>query len=133
MVNEGLRYMVMTAMSAVLSLGVPFVLYEGFSVPPNIAVAVGLAAAFLANFATAKLYVFRKNGSIASQFGRYAFVSVLFRGAEYVAFLLVHDLLGIQYMAALIGVLFTSFLLKFMAYKLFVFTHHQEPFVAPGA
>jgi putative flippase GtrA len=133
MVDEGLRYLVMTAISAVLSLGIPFVLHEGFAVSPNIAVAIGLTAAFVANFATAKLYVFRKNGSIASQFGRYSLVSILFRGAEYVAFLLVHDLLGMQYMVALIVVLFTSFLLKFVAYKLFVFTHRQQPFVAPGA
>lgn len=52
--NEGLRFVAMTGISAVFSLGIPFVIHEGFSV---ISVAVGLATAFLVNFATVKLYV----------------------------------------------------------------------------
>ena len=61
---EGFRYLVMSGMSAVLSLGVPFLLHEGFAVRPDIAVACGLAAAFVMNFFTARLFVFRKKGPV---------------------------------------------------------------------
>lgn len=127
--NEGLRYVAMTGVSAVLSLGIPFILHEGFSVSPNIAVAAGLATVFLVNFATLKLYVFKRKGSVAGHAGRYAFVSILFRVSEYLAFLLLHGLFEVQYMWALTAILVVSISMKFLAYKLYVFTHRQKPLV----
>jgi putative flippase GtrA len=124
--QEGLRYLVMSGMSAFLSLGVPFVLHEGFAVRPDIAVACGLAAAFVMNFFTARLFVFRKKGSVKQQLGRFAFVSFTFRLGEYLAFLLLHSVLGVQYMIANASVLFLSFCLKFFVYKIFVFIHHEK-------
>jgi putative flippase GtrA len=124
--NEGLRYLVMSGVSASLSLGIPFAVHESLAVPPYIAVALGLGAAFVVNFATAKLYVFKSNGSVGAQLGRFAFVSLLFRLGEYLAFLFVYSMLCIQYMIANISVLLLSFCLKFFVYKIFVFIHNEK-------
>jgi len=124
--HEGLRYLVMSGMSAILSLGVPFVLHEAFAVRPDIAVACGLTAAFVMNFFTARLFVFRKKGSLKQQLGRFALVSFAFRLGEYLAFLLLHSVFGVQYMIANASVLFLSFCLKFFVYKIFVFIHHEK-------
>jgi putative flippase GtrA len=124
--HEGLRYLVMSGMSAVLSLGVPYVLHEGFAVRPDIAVASGLAAAFAMNFFTARLFVFRKKGAVKQQFGRFALVSFIFRVGEYLTFLFLHGTFGVQYMIANVSVLFLSFCLKFFVYKIFVFIHHEK-------
>jgi putative flippase GtrA len=128
--NEGLRYLLMTGTSAVLSLGIPFALHEGFAVRPDIAVAIGLGTAFAVNFVTAKLFVFKRKGSIKTQLGRYTLVSFMFRSGEYLSFLLLHGLFGIQYMVANVSVLFLSFCLKFFVYKIFVFTHRGKEFQA---
>jgi putative flippase GtrA len=119
--REGMRYGVMTCMSAVLSLGIPFALHDGAGIPASLAVAIGLGTAFIVNFASGKLYVFCKVGALAAQFWRYSFVSLAFRISEYLAFLLLNLVIGLQYMIALISVLLISVTLKFLAYKLFVF------------
>jgi putative flippase GtrA len=123
---EGLRYLVMSGVSASLSLGIPFVLHEGFAVRPDIAVAIGLTTAFVVNFFAAKQFVFRKRGSVKAQLGRYTLVSFLFRSGEYLCFLLLHSVFGIQYMVANTSVLLLSFCLKFFVYKIFVFTHREK-------
>lgn len=125
-VLEGFRYLVMSGMSAVLSLGLPFLLHEGFAVRPDIAVACGLASAFVMNFFVARFFVFRKKGPVKRQLGRFAFVSFAFRSGEYLAFLFLHSVLGIQYMIANASVLFLSFCLKFFVYKIFVFIHPEK-------
>ena len=124
--NQGLRYLVMSGMSAVLSLGVPFALHEGFTVRPDIAVAIGLGTAFVVNFVTAKLFVFKRRGPIKAQLGRYTFVSFMFRSGEYLSFLLLHSVFGVQYMIANASVLLLSFCLKFFVYKIFVFAHREK-------
>lgn len=131
-VSQGLRFLVMTGISAMLSLGVPFVLHEAFSVTPNMAVVVGLAFAFVANFLVSKYYVFHNKGRAGAQMARFALVSFLFRASEYVAFLVLHEGFGIQYMLALISMLATSLLLKFFVYKLFVFSRRREALPATG-
>lgn len=123
--GEGLRYLVMSGVSAAMSLGIPFVLHEGLSVPPSIAVAIGLGTAFLVNFATAKHYVFKRKGFAKAQFGRFTLVSFLFRLGEYLAFLVLHSVIGIEYMIANFSVLLASFALKFFVYKGFVFAHRS--------
>jgi putative flippase GtrA len=125
-VLEGFRYLVMSGMSAVLSLGIPFALHEGFAVRPNVAVAIGLATAFVVNFITAKLFVFRRKGSVKTQLPRYTLISLAFRTGEYLSFFMLHTLFGVQYMIANASVLFLSFCVKFFVYKIFVFTHRES-------
>ena len=124
--GEIFRYMVMTCTSAVISLGIPFVLHEGAAVRPSIAVAVGLLTTFFVNFAVAKRYVFRRLGALKTQMLRFAFVSLNFRVGEYIFFLLLNFAFGIDYMIALITVLVASLIAKFFIYKLFVFGHGEK-------
>jgi putative flippase GtrA len=124
--HHGLRYLLMSGMSALLSLGVPFALHEGFTVRPDIAVALGLGAAFVVNFIMAKLFVFQRGGSTKTQLGRYTAVSFIFRSGEYLSFLLLNGLFAIHYMVANTSVLFLSFCLKFFVYKMFVFSLRQN-------
>lgn len=124
--------MAMTGISATLSLGVPFMLHERFSVAPNLAVMAGLLTAFVVNFLVSKRFVFRSAGETGIQLLRFASVSFLFRAGEYLAFLLVHGAFGLQYMVALVAVLATSLLVKFFVYKLFVFARRDETLPAPG-
>ena len=93
--------------------------------PPSIAVAIGLGTAFLVNFATAKHYVFKRKGFAKAQFGRFTLVSFLFRLSEYLAFLVLHSVIGIEYMIANFSVLLASFALKFFVYKGFVFAQRS--------
>ena len=104
-----------------------FVLHEGFAVRPDIAVACGLAAAFVMNFFVARVVCVsgrrdRSNNSSA----RFALVSFAFRLPEYLVFLFLHNVFGIQYMIANASVLFLSFCLKFFVYKIFVFIHRDK-------
>ena len=124
--GEIFRYMVMTCTSAVISLGIPFILHEGAAVRPSIAVAVGLLTTFFVNFAVAKSYVFGRAGALKIQMMRFAFVSLNFRVAEYVSFLLLSLAFGIDYMIALITVLVASLIAKFFIYKFFVFAHDEK-------
>jgi putative flippase GtrA len=128
--REGFRYLVMSGLSAFLSLGIPFTLHEGFAVRPDIAVAIGLATAFVMNFIVAKLFVFRKKGPVKKEVTRFSLVSFAFRLSEYLAFLLLHNVFGIQYMVANASVLFISFCIKFFVYKLFVFSHRDKQYQA---
>lgn len=123
---EGFRYLIMSGMSALLSLGVPLVLHEGFAIRPDIAVAIGLASAFIMNFIVAKLFVFRRKGPVKREVARFTLVSLAFRSSEYLAFLLLHAVFEIQYMIANATVLFISFCVKFFVYKLFVFSHREK-------
>jgi putative flippase GtrA len=129
--NEGFRYIGMTVVSAMLSLGIPFVLREYFLVSPKVAVAIGLAVVFFVNFATVKFYVFRRNGRVAQELPRYAIVSLAFRLGEYALFLLLNAVFGLQYMIALTIVLLLSLCLKFITLKLLVSGYDGAP--QPGA
>lgn len=123
-VFEGFRYLAMSGISVGLSLGIPFALHQGFALRPDIAVAIGLASAFVMNFFTARLFVFKEKGSVKQQFRRFTLVSFAFRSCEYLAFLFLHSFFDVQYMIANASVLFLSFCLKFFVYKIFVF--HPE-------
>ena len=124
--GEIFRYMVMTCTSAVISLGIPFVLHEGAAVRPSIAVAIGLLTTFFVNFAVAKSYVFHRIGALKTQMMRFALVSLNFRVGEYLSFLLLNIAFDIDYMIALIAVLIASLIAKFFIYKSFVFAHGEK-------
>ena len=115
------RYLLMTGLSAVVTVGLPALLHEVFGVGEERAVAVSLAVAFCVNFLTARFYIFRSGGHIGGQLVRFALVSAAFRIGEYLAFLVLHTWLGLMYLVALAAILFVSIVLKFFSYRHFVF------------
>lgn len=79
------------------------------------------------NFFGARHFVFRAgSGAIERQAGLFLASSVLFRGLEYVAFLIVHTVLGFQYVVAIVGILVTSMVVKFLWYRRVVFRSRPQ-------
>ena len=118
-------------MGGLLSSGVALtttaVLHELGFLSARAAAAVGLAAALIVNFLVLRYFVFR---GTRSSFWRQLFLflgsSGVFRGLEYLGFLLVSVVLELHYLLALVVVLGVSFLLKFVVYEGWVFVRSTE-------
>ena len=119
--GQAVRYLLMTGLSALVTLGIPALLHEVFDVGEELSVAISLVIAFCVNFLTTRLYVFTSDGRVGPQLVRFALVSAGFRLGEYIAFLILHTWLGLMYLVALALVLIVSIVLKFFAYRQFVF------------
>jgi putative flippase GtrA len=119
--QQVVRFLLMTLLSACLTLALPILFHEVFGVGKEVAVALALAIAFFVNFFTVRIVVFRSAGSPTSEFIRYALTNAAFRISEFLAFFVLHTLLGIYYILVLVFVLGTSFIAKFVFYRFFVF------------
>ena len=121
--SEGVvhRYFYLSGLSAGITFGAPIILHELAGFEEKDAVGLALVAAFIVNFLVARSYVFRSNGAMLPQLVRFASSSLVFRGGEYLAFLLLHSYLGMFYVLAVGIVLAISFVLKFLFYRVFVF------------
>jgi len=115
--GQVVRFGVMTATSASVTVGLPIILHEFVGVRPQWAAAIAFGVAFLLNFLSLRRLVFRSERGAARDFVTFALSSLVFRGAEYVAFLLLISLLRIQYVVALLFVLSLSALAKFFWYR----------------
>lgn len=127
---EFLRYVAATGLSAAITLGIPILLHEQFRVEERLAVGIALAIAFVVNFITTRLFVFRSSGNARSELKRFVGVSLAFRLGEYGLFLLLFSL-GIVYYLAQLIVLIISFVLKFLTYKRFVYGHRSQAEIVP--
>jgi len=123
---ELIRFGLATALSAAVTLGVPIVLHEGFSVPARSAVAIAFTVAFILNFITTRSFVFRSTGDTRRELPRYVVTSLAFRLAEYLAFLLLFQL-GMVYYVAQVIVVGLSLVLKFFTFKTFVYGRRPQP------
>jgi len=117
LVGQAARFMVATGLSATLSLGLPIVLHEFFRVPPQVAVAVAFVVAYLVNFLALRLVIFSSDRSVQRDFLNFGLSSLAFRGIEYVLFLALFQLLGLNYILALAAVLCASSIAKFFWYR----------------
>lgn len=127
---EFVRYVAATGLSAVITLGVPILLHEQFGVEERLAVGIALAIAFVVNFVTTRLFVFKSSGNARSELKRFIGVSLAFRLGEYGLFLLLFSL-GIVYYLAQLIVLIISFVLKFLTYRGFVYGDRSGADIAP--
>lgn len=117
------RWLVNTAASFVVNLGLTIGLHEGFGVATEIAYAVALVAVFLMNFAFFRYYVFVQEEPlpIRAQFVAYTGSAVGFRLSEYAGFLVMHTLLGVHYVIAIVLVQGAAFVAKYFFYGKLVF------------
>ncbi len=125
-----LRYCLVGAGNFGLSLGLTAFLHEILGAPEELAFGVTLVTLFVINFFVSRHYVYQaSDGSARRQFGRFLVSAASFRALEYGAFLLVHTVLGVYYLAAVVAVQVTSFFGKFLFYRAFVFVggRHPEP------
>jgi len=125
-VGQLFRFGVATGLSAMVSLGVPAFLHEILGVEQKLAVAAGQVSVLLLNFVTIRMFVFRGSGSGRGDFLRYLGSAAAFRGLEYLAFLLLFELVGLFYLTALLITLGTSTLIKFAWYR-FLFADRAAP------
>ena len=121
-IHQGIRYLLMTGLSAGITLGLPILLHEGFDVNEEIAVSLALGTSFLINFVTIRVFVFRSIGAPRTELLRFGLTSAGFRIVEYLLFLCLHTLLDLFYVLALGIVLVVSLALKFYCYRVLVFS-----------
>ena len=131
--QQVIRFLLMTLLSAGLTLALPILFHEAFGVPKELAVALALATAFLVNFFTVRIVVFQSVGNPTSEFIRYTLTNAAFRIGEYLLFLLLHAILEIYYILVLGVVLSLSLVAKFILYRFLVFnTPASERNEVPG-
>ena len=111
----------MSGLSSIVTVGLPILLHEAFSVAEEAAVAIALVTAFVVNFVTLRVFVFGSIGNKGHEIFRFGLVSAGFRLAEYGIFLVAHNVLQYYYVFALAVMLAISAAGKFVVYKYFVF------------
>lgn len=120
-IRQLFRFALSTAISASLTVGLPILLHEGLGMDERPAVAIAFVAALMVNFVVMRHFVFAARGSAREDMVRYVVTNTGFRLAEYAAFALLFTVLRLGYIVALLIVLGTSTVLKFVTYRLVVF------------
>ena len=117
-----LRYGLGGLLSSGITISVTVTLHELAFVAERFAAATALATALTVNFLMLRYFIFgRTRMLLVPQLLLYVGSAGVFRGLEYLRFLLVNPAFGTHYVAALVGVLGVSSMLKFVVYEGFVF------------
>ncbi|QTD55877.1 GtrA family protein [Parasphingorhabdus cellanae] len=111
------KFVIVSATSATITLGIPIFLHEILGVQEKIAVLVAFVVAYLINFLSLRRLVFDSAASVRDDFVKFALSSLAFRTSEYVLFLVLHEFFGISYILALLAILTTATILKFFWYR----------------
>lgn len=107
-----------------LNVGLTVVLHEYLGLAEEASFAIALVTVTINNFLFLRYYIFRStNAGICGQFMAFVASAAIFRGGEYVAFLLLHTILYLQYTIAIVLTLAVSFMLKYPIQRRFVFRH----------
>ncbi|MFC1572480.1 GtrA family protein [Candidatus Eisenbacteria bacterium] len=127
------RFCVLTVISFSINLGLTALLHEVFAIDERVSFAIALVVVFVVNFLMQRYYVYRAaGGSARRQLVLYLLSSLGFRGSEYLAFLLVHSVLGVHYLISVVGVLGVSFMAKFFFYGTVVFRGESKQASSSG-
>ena len=110
------RYVLATAFSAGMSLGLPIILVSLAGLPEELSVACSFVIALVINFFNVRLFVFRSNGPILVEFTAFLATNGLIRLVEYAGFLLLFDLIGLNYIVALASILAFSSIMRFFIF-----------------
>ena len=114
-----LRFGASGGLSFGLNLGLTEMLVRLAGWGPEYAFALVLATVMVFNFFMVKFFVFRNRsqGPLWKDFLVYLTSSGVFRGGEYIAFLIIYKLTDIHHLIVITMVLGTSFLTKFVFYR----------------
>lgn len=117
-----LRWSAFSVGSFLTVVSLTALLRESVGLNEKAAFAIPLVLVFFANFVTMRYLVYDgPRRPIARQFAHYSVSATIFRGLEYVAYWLSLDLLGVNYLIAVLVIMPTAFLLKFLFYKVAIF------------
>jgi len=117
-----MRFGMLSGLSFVANISITVLLHEGAGFPEELAFAIALVVVFVMNFLGCRLFVFNaQEGDPKRQFAMFLSSSVIFRLGEYLAFLLIHTLLGLYYIATIIAIKLFFTVIKFFFYRSAVF------------
>ena len=121
------RFVLLGAISFTTNLCVTAGLHELAGVSPDLSFAVGLVTVFALNFAAMRWWVFPGSGRpMVRQLAGFALMSVVFRGSEFLVFLLLRHLGGMYYLFAAVGTLGSSMIVKYFVYGSWLFASSRR-------
>ena len=120
--GESFRYVAASALSACVTLAVPFVLHDVFAVSESRAVLASLITVVVMNFLVVRLWVFKSQAEVMPQILKFLMTSIAFRSCEYGLFILLFEGWGVYYLLALGTSLILSFFGKFFVQRHFIFS-----------
>jgi putative flippase GtrA len=129
--NARLGALVRFGLGGVFSFGVAVgttaIAHELAALTEAVAAALGLGSALVMNFLMLRYFVFRSTHlPVVRQLLMFLVSSGVFRGLEYVAFLVVNAISAMHYAIVLVLVLAGSFSLKFVVYEGWVFVRRAR-------
>lgn len=127
MIRQAVLFILATGIGFGINIGLTAFLHEILGIPPGISFAVALACAYIVNFFNNRKWVFSSDAEVFPQTVRFLAVSLGFRLAEYLVFLLLYITLGLHYLAAVLISLCSFYFLKFFVYREVVFTSRENP------
>jgi putative flippase GtrA len=111
--------------SGIISIGVNFLvtvfLHELVGLPARVAYAFGLSTTIIINFLFIRKVIFRSQRNVNKQFLIFLGSSFAFRGAEWIAFVIIETVADLPYIWVMLCIHTISAVIKFWYYKLFVF------------
>jgi putative flippase GtrA len=98
-------------------------LHQKVGLPAEVAFALSLGTVLIISFFACRHVIFEagSEGDPKHQALLFLLSTLAFRGAEYLAFLLMHSVFGVHYLVAVTGILLTTFFAKFFYYRDTVF------------
>lgn len=122
-----MRFALGGVLSSGITLGSTALLHEVGSVHERVAAAIGLLLALTVNFGVLRFFVFKGTRQpVMRQLVMFLGSSGVFRAIEYCGFLLLSQVLKVQYLLAMLATLGVSFILKFAIYELWIFRRGRE-------
>ncbi|PCI58760.1 MAG: hypothetical protein COB37_12525 [Kordiimonadales bacterium] len=115
------RFLLASLASVLISIGGAAFFTEIFNIHMNVSVATSLFLAFLFNFFSMRFFVFRSSASVIPQLIHFGVSSAGFRLLEYLLFLTLAHLFGLQYLISLVIILALSFGAKYIYHNLITF------------
>lgn len=115
------RYVVVSGFNVCLIFGLTVGSHELLEFSEHVAGGIALVSAYCINFLTARYIIFTNSESWSRQLMRFIITSSSFRLCEYLGFVILIGVIGVYYLFALAVTLATSFILKFVIYKSWVF------------
>ena len=120
--TSGVRFTLLSGISFATTLVVTAAAHEVFGVQEEIAYLIALAVALHQNFLGMRYYVCPGSSvHIIKQYQQFLAASIIFRGLEYIFFIALHTVAGVNYLIATVLVMLVSFVSKFIYYRSNIF------------
>ena len=123
--NRFLSQIVGFGAAGIISIGVNFIvtgcLHELLNMPARIAYAFGLATTIVINFIFIRSVIFQSHNNFSRQFFIFLFSSFVFRGLEWLVFVVIETIADLPYWGVMFFIHAVSAFIKFCYYKIFLF------------